>query len=224
MNNNREKLAIFDFCDTLVAFQTADAFVSFVFEKTHSKRMMVLRGIHSLLYKFRIVHILYRLFPNSSVNKRIIAYQLVGMDEDSINKLAKDYYTERIRPALIQDTVLELKRLQSAGYRIVLNSGGYEPYLNFFAADYNIKPEDLLCTRFIFKHGRCSGRFKGKDCMGEQKVVLMNERFDKEKVYSIVYSDSLSDLPLFKWANKSFIVEKYVDNNLNRAKIYEKKY
>lgn len=224
MDQSREKVAIFDFCDTLVAFQTADAFVMYVYKKKHSLIMRFLHILHLILVKMRVIHILSRMFPNASINKRITAFYLIGMKETDIIRYAKDYYEQMIKPSFILDTIQALKDYQHKGFRIVISSGGYEPYLRCFIEDFGIDPLDLICTKFHFFSGRFLGFFRGKDCMKQQKVIELNKRFSKELIYSIAYSDSMSDIPMLAWANKSYVVKKYCINNTNRANIYEKEF
>ena len=74
---------------------------------------------------------------------------------------------------------------------------------------YEIK--GYFATEIDCSQTRISGRFFGKDCLFQQKVVLLDQYLLENKIEyseSIVYSDSSSDLPLLKWANTAFVVSK----------------
>ena len=55
-----------------------------------------------------------------------------------------------------------------------------------------------------------SGKYSGENCHGEEKVKRYEEIYDK-KVIDEFYSDSYSDTPLAKLANKAYLVK---GNNL----------
>lgn len=52
-----------------------------------------------------------------------------------------------------------------------------------------------------------TGKYSGKNCHGEEKVVRLGERFPNAEVDEF-YSDSYSDTPLARLAKKAFIVKK----------------
>ncbi len=146
MQGSKEKIALFDFCETLVSFQTADAFVRFVGEATGSARVSRMLRIHHFLDRKGIIGRLYKLFPESSPGKRLVARGLKGFREDALDELAGRYYAQRLRPALIPEVVGRLRSLQRDGWRIVLVSGAYDSYLRFFAREYGIAQDDILAT------------------------------------------------------------------------------
>ena len=117
MQGSKEKIALFDFCETLVSFQTADAFVRFVGEATGSARVSRMLRIHHFLDRKGIIGRLYKLFPESSPGKRLVARGLKGFREDALDELAGRYYAQRLRPALIPEVVGRLRSLQRDGWR-----------------------------------------------------------------------------------------------------------
>lgn len=62
---------------------------------------------------------------------------------------------------------------------------------------------NFICTKFDKK----SGKIVGKNCYGEQKRILFEEKFGKTELDAF-YSDSLSDLPMMKISKKAFLVKK----------------
>lgn len=217
----KEKIALFDFCETLANFQTADPYVDFVRQNHSNPRMKFWHFFHKIAIKLKIVSILYRLFPDSSPNKRFILKQLSGLSYDVLEKDAQCYYEMQIKPNLIPRIISELKALKEEGYRIMLVSGGYNLYLKFFARDFGIHQDDIESTIIDFdSRNRCKGTFKGKDCLGNEKLKRLNHRFpEREGLFFYAYSDSESDMPFLKWADKGFVVRnvntpKWDNNNL----------
>lgn len=220
MLEGKERIALFDFCETLVSFQTADAFVAYVESVAENRWMRWVSFFHRLLRKSHILSLLFKMFPNGSVNKRLVALRLRGIPETEMYLHAQAYYEKMIRPALISAVVDQLHTLQSEGWRIVLVSGGYESYLVFFAREFNLLREDVIATRLQFRNGRCTGRFAGKDCMYNNKIEYLEHHFQKDKTESIAFSDSKSDLPLLLWADRGVVVAKKTSDSTHWGNEY----
>ena len=120
-----EKVAFFDFCETLTDFQTADAYVDFVRDATGRKRMRFLNALQLLMIKLRVIRVLTAMFPRKSINKRLKLFQLKGIPVSELDDLARRYYLERIRPHFIKRMIEELQELKANGYDVGLVSGGY---------------------------------------------------------------------------------------------------
>lgn len=204
---NKEKIAIFDFCETIANFQTADAFVVYVRENTKSKSMYRKEYFRLLLRKTRILAILSKLIKHSSINKRLVLWQLKGFSQEILEQFAEKYYNEKIRPNFIEPVISRLEELKKDGWRIVVISGGYEIYLRYFCIEFNIPLSDLIAVKIGFKDGLCNGQFDGGDRLWD-KVEQLDERFKRSSIDSIAFSDSITDLPLLLWANKSFVVRR----------------
>lgn len=206
-----EKVALFDFCETLVKFQTADRYVFYVCDKNNSRTVRRKKVIYEWCRKLQLILVASILFPHSSMNKRLILNRLRGLDKGYLETLAKEYYTSQIKPHLIEDTVDDLKRLQKDGFRIILLSGGYDIYLKRFAEEFGIS--DIISTSIGFKNDICTGRFKGKDCLWGNKIIMLEEycrqnNIEIDRHNSFSYSDSKSDLPMLNYVDNRVIVHR----------------
>ena len=211
---SQDKIAFFDFCETLVKFQTADRFIDYVRITTMNPRMIRIEKIMCFLQRVKVITFVELLLRRSySINKRLKLYQLKGFKLDRLNMLAQNYYDNVIKPNFIETTLCELIELKKRGYKICVVSGGYDLYLKFFVADYEV--DNLLCTKIKIKNGICTGMMDGRDCMSKYKVYLMDKLYFNHNFHSISFSDSSSDIPMLKWANESYVV-------INRNKIIPK--
>lgn len=215
-----EKLALFDFCETIANFQTADAYVDFVRERLNDSRMCRLERMQHFLRTIKFIQIIEKLTRyRFSINKRIKLWQLRDHNLSELQALAKEYYQERIKPNFIPEMVEKLSELKNQGYSIFLVSGGYDIYLCYFVDEYALA--GMISTRIGFKGGRCTGMFDGIDCLRDGKVKLLNHYFNSKPGYSVAFSDSITDLPFLKWVNEGFVVsrdctQKWANkNNLN---------
>jgi len=205
------KIAFFDFCETLVSFQTADAYVDYIRINISNPYMQFLDIMLRFLYRLKIIAVLNKLFPGNSWYKRMKLYQLRNLSKQFIERQAESYYREKIKPELIQPVVEEMKTLAENGYEICLVSAAYSIYLRHFAEEYNIR--HVLATEILFgtEGKRCLGRIKGTDCYGDEKVRKIMRHF-KDGLSgideSVSYSDSISDLPMLRFTNLAVVVSR----------------
>lgn len=202
------KVALFDFCETIANFQTGDAFVNYVAANYPISQNKRRNKIRHTLQRFKVISVIERLFPKSSFNKRLVLWQLKGYKQSTIENASREYYLNMVKPNLIPETIEQLRSLQENGWRILIVSAGYETYLKWFCQDYRIKISDLIAVKIKFnKRGVCLGRFDGGDRLWD-KVDILSKRFENQKIQSIAFSDGLSDLPMLMWADEGVVVRK----------------
>jgi HAD superfamily hydrolase (TIGR01490 family) len=207
------KLALFDFCGTIVSIQSADRFIDFVREHKKNKYNHVLEVIRIFLVNIGFFFILNKLFPYNNLHKRLKLYQLKGIKKSSLEKLALDYYKKILKHSLIPEIISELKQKQRDQYKTVIVSGGYSIYINYFSEDYNIDLKNVIATDISFdKNYICDGRIEGVDCVKRNKIVKLKRKIKNIENYNLkdsyAYSDSITDLPLLKFVGKGIVVSK----------------
>jgi HAD superfamily hydrolase (TIGR01490 family) len=206
-----KKLAFFDFCDTLVSFQTADAFVDYVRKMEGNTYMRFLDLVLIVLIKIRIIAAFNKFLPDAALGKKIKLLQLKGFTYEKLNNLAAIYYQEMIRPNLVKPVMAEMQRLAQQDYEICLVSAGYSIYLKYFTEEHQIK--HIISTEIAFDQSGnyCHGIILGKDCIRDEKVSRLKTYFAGQKVNykeSISYSDSKTDLPLLLLVGKGVVVSR----------------
>ena len=209
------KVALFDFCETLTDFQTADAFVDFVRQQSGSKRMQRMESLQEVLIKTKVIRVLSVLFPGRSINKRIKLFQLKGFTKEQLENYAKHYYIERIKPHFIKPVNEKLRSLQKDGYKVGLVSGGYGIYLRYFVEEFNL--DFCISSNVEICNGSCTGRLDGLDCLNQNKICLLEKYFPSAPIESIAFSDSRSDLPLLLWVKRGVVISRdkhqnWIDN------------
>lgn len=206
MPENKEKIVFFDFCGTLVPFQSAPRYINFVVNNDPHKAAKIRRKIRDVLEKWRVPKRLEHYSRGFFTQKEIELWPLKGYRQDELDNAAKRFYKEEIKPNLIPEVMKEYHRYQKEGYRIVLVSGGFGIYLKYFAAEHGIAANDIISSNVQIKRGKATGKLEGMDCMGHNKITLLEQRFVKTKIYSEALSDSYSDIPMLKWANRGIVV------------------
>jgi len=204
-----KKLVVFDFCETLVDLQSADKFIDYVIEKEKYNKYRFLNTLTNIFTKLGFLAIVSKLFPKLNLSKRLRLYQIKGVSKMAIDALAIQYYNEVLKHHKIKHLhELLLKHIDNKDH-ILIVSGGYAPYIKYFSEFYKLQYS--FATEIEFHNNRATGMFFGKDCLFNQKVVLIETYLKENKILfdeSIAYSDSISDLPLLRWADKAYVVSK----------------
>jgi HAD superfamily hydrolase (TIGR01490 family) len=197
-----EKLAIFDVDFTLTKRETLIEFYRFMLKKDpkhilHFPKVLV----SSILYGLKLV-------PLKKTKEYFISF-IDGVTEEDMKSHVKDFYEKRLSKILYKDSIDTIRKLKSEGYRIYLISASAEFYLNEL---YNIKEVDkVIGTRFICENRIHKSKMQGENCKGEEKVKRLMEELKKENIEvdfknSYMFSDSLSDLPLFNLVGKPYLI------------------
>ncbi|WP_396157207.1 HAD family hydrolase [Flavobacterium sp.] len=209
MKNNLKNLVIFDFCETLVDLQTADFFVDYIIKKEKYYQYLWLKKIDFFLKKSRILAVINKCFPKFNFSKRLKLYQIKGVSQEKVNQLAQDYYEEILMNNLIEPVYQLLESHSKNNDTILIISGGYLPYVKYFSEKHHI--ENYFATKIAYRFGKITGNFDESDCMFDQKVYLLEKFINETNIIyskSIVYSDSITDLPLLKWADEAVVISK----------------
>ena len=165
---DKKKVALFDFCDTIVSFQTANAFVEYAIHRF--KRRRGFYSLYKLVNKTKLISGFYYFFIGHGASKRIPLLFLKGIEKNDLECIAHDFYNERIRPNFIFPVLKQIKMRQEEEYQTIIVSGGYNIYIDFFAKEYGI--DCVLANEIIYKNNRCTGRY-GEECMGKNKVARL---------------------------------------------------
>ena len=205
---DKEKIAIFDFCETIVPFQSASAFVGYVARRHASLKHRFRWIIFKVLRRTRITSKLESLSKGKTSEKLLSLWVIKGLSYDKLDDASHSFYENVLRPAFIPEVIHELERRKADGYRIVLASGGYGIYLRYFAKEFGIAEQDMLSSNLEFINQTFSGRMTGLDCMRTNKLVLIEQLFNRDNTYCVAYSDSESDIPILTWADEGFVVKK----------------
>lgn len=203
----KEKVAIFDFCDTLVDFQTADAYVDFVRETKRKFSIVFKYYLFNFLSKIRFLDALEFLTHwRESIHKRFYLWQLKGVSEAELELLSLRYYNERVRTHLIDQTISLLKEYQSRNIQIWIVSGGYSIYLKHFVREFDV--DRLICSNIKMKNGKCIGKLDGLDCLNDNKVVLLKDAVPNYNEYIFIasLSDSITDIPILSFAHEGIVI------------------
>ena len=201
-----KKLVIFDFCGTLINFQTADRYVKFCVERLKDNKVVQCRRrLVQLMDKLRVFKIYNIIRPGNNWRKRMILWQIKGVKYDVCDMLAKTYFREELLPNVVQPVVEKLKGHLANGDRVCILSGGYDIYIKYFAQYFEI--QEYIASTIDFQNGYCTGKMQGLDCMRENKLIYFH-KIRKNNEFTVFYTDSSSDIPLLKIVDEKIVISK----------------
>ena len=202
-----KKLVIFDFCGTLISFQTADRYVKFCVERLKDNKVVHWR--HRLIRVMDVLRI-FKIYNNicsaNNWRKRMVLWQLKGVSFEQCDQFAKAYFEDELLPNVVAPVVEKLKEHLVQNDRVVILSGGYDIYIKYFAAHFGIR--EYVSSRITFENNRCLGKMDGKDCMRANKIEFLQPLLKGET--TICYTDSVSDLPILELVDQAVVVSKQV--------------
>ncbi|MBQ4508075.1 MAG: haloacid dehalogenase-like hydrolase [Paludibacteraceae bacterium] len=200
----KKNIVIFDFCGTLISFQTADRYVDYCRKhlcyKSINRRYYILR----LLERLRIFKIANKIWKRNNLHKKIVLYQLKGVSKTDCERMAQDYFREELLPNVIDVILQRLYEHKQQGDEIWILSGGYDIYIKYFAEYFGISR--WKTSSIQFENGRCTGHISGEDCMSKAKVTYFRKICNAQENTTIFYSDSISDLPLLRTVHYGIVV------------------
>ncbi|MBS1537290.1 MAG: HAD-IB family hydrolase [Bacteroidetes bacterium] len=197
-------VALFDFCDTLFDGQSINLFLDYLYKK--EKNWLIKTQIKAR-----------KLFSNSPKDddlslehKNFLFSPLKGKDKKLMETIAFDFNNEILLKREHKNVVERLHWHQKLGHTIIILSGGFDIYLQYYAQTYNI--EKVVSTALLFENDNFLGI--DEECLGAKKItklkkILFWEDVDWEHSYS--YSDSKSDIPLLSLTGNSFVIHNKQD-------------
>ena len=196
------KLAIFDVDYTITKKETLLEFYKFMLKRDPRLIRFAPRALAaSFFYVFKV-------FDASRAKENFISF-IDGMKQEELLELTKEFYKKTLSHIFYEDAIDTMKRLKNKGYKIYLISASAQFYLDQF---YNIQEVDkVIGTIFKCEQGKYSRKIDGENCKGQSKVkrllaVIKEENIEVDFKQSYMFSDSLSDSPLFELVGHPYLI------------------
>lgn len=197
-----EKLAIFDVDYTLTKSETLMELFLFMLKKNPRLIKYAFKCIYSSLFY------ILRIYSAKKAKESFISF-IEGMEEKHLQGIIREFYENKLSKIIYNDALEYMKKYKNQGYKIYLISASYEFYLNEL---YNIKEVDkIIGTKLKMSEGKYSNFIDGENCKGEEKVKRLLLDLEKDGIEvnfkeSVMFSDSLSDLPLFNLVGRGYLI------------------
>src|SRR6187402_268924 len=133
------QLVIFDFCETLVNFQSGDRFVDFIIERENYRKYKWVDYLNKILVKTRALAVVRQFSPELNPSKRMKLFQIKGISNEKVEQYAREFYEQKVIPNLIAPIYELLQSHLKNGDHVLVSSGGYAPYIKIFSEKHGIK-------------------------------------------------------------------------------------
>ena len=141
----------------------------------------------------------------------LIAYKLQIISNHRAKEIMLRYYfnqlcerfTSQVLPSLIRSKALrEIDRFKKIGAEVVIVSASPENWLSYWCQSSGVK---WLATKMDIAENKITGRIKGRNCYGEEKVRRIKEAYDLTNFSSAnCYGDTSGDRAMLALANVKF--------------------
>ena len=191
-----QKIIAFDFDGTIT---NKDSFIEFI--KFSKGKFQFCAGF--LFFSPVLVAMKLRLIANWKVKQLVISYFFKGVSLQQFNEWCEQFCTKietTIRPKFAET----LEKYKQNNCEICIISASVENWLLPWAEKIGIST--VLATQLeVNKNQVITGRLRGKNCYGQEKVNRLLEAFpERETYYLIAYGDSSGDKELPAFADESY--------------------
>ena len=191
-----QTIAVFDFDETLI---TIDSLPDF-FLRSFGLKQLLIKGPSFLptLVRFKL-----GLISNTIAKEALLRTFLVDVSPQAFTDLCVDYQARLIS----KTNPVALKRLrwhQRQGHTVIVMSASLEDWVKPWAKQYGVGT--VIASRLEITKGRITGKLKGLNCYGPEKVVRLLAEFPHRDTYRLyVYGDGKSDAEILAFSDEPFL-------------------
>jgi HAD superfamily hydrolase (TIGR01490 family) len=200
-----QPISIFDLDRTITRKGTWSPFLVFAASKLGPWRLALVPAaiVAMLAYKSSAIsrRRLKEVMQRIMIGKRVSRERMAGVADAFADQcMAMGVYPEAV--TLIQSE-------QAAGRRVMIATAAHHFYLDALARRLGV--DDVIGTCSVWRGGELSSRIAGDNCYGEAKrekikAYAWDHAIERTHTHIRFYSDHISDLPTFEWADEAIAV------------------
>lgn len=196
--NSSKVIAVFDFDGTITTVDTLFDFIRFYYG--FPRLIVGLFVLSPILILFKLGFI-----PNDKAKELLFSYFFKGKTLSEFNAICEKY-KNRINQTLRSQAIDKIRFHQQQGHIVLINSASIYNWILPWAQSVGI--EKVVGTEIEVKEGVITGKFKGENCYGVEKVKRFLELYPYRDTYQLyVYGDSSGDKPFLDIADFPFYKE-----------------
>jgi phosphatidylglycerophosphatase C len=190
----KKRLVLFDFDGTITTKDTFIEFIKFYHGPTRFVTGFVLLSPVLVAYKLKLL-------ANWKAKEKVLTWFFKNEPLDTFTAKC-DEFTVSVLPNLIRPKALEAIHKMEKDYDIVVVSASAENWVSPWCRANNLH---IIGTTLEVVDGKLTGKIKGKNCFGVEKVNRIKEKYDLVSYTEILaYGDSSGDKEMFELAHKHF--------------------
>lgn len=186
-------LALFDFDGTVTTRETMPDFVRRAVPPL--RRALGVPAFAPMFAGYRM-----GLVAGTTIRNAVTAFGFRGVPVARVRAAGRRFATEYIPTVLRPEALQRIAWHRAQGDVVALVSGGLDFYLAPWCEQHGL---ELICSSLEIRGDRLTGRYRGAQCVGEEKARRVRERYDLgsyERCYA--YGDTHEDeamLALAQW-------------------------
>ena len=195
MEKQTEDLALFDFDKTITDRDTFFHFMCYACGKT--KVILVMFRF----FPYVILHFA-GFFDGGKLKELFLKRLIGGWTASRIEEVASKYTSDRLGSIVRNSALKEIRKHREKNADIAIVSASPSIWIKFFAQEQGV---DLLATELELIDDVVTGRLKGINCRGKEKVERIKKKYDLSKYTNIfAYGDSSGDKEMLELANHKY--------------------
>lgn len=185
-------IAVFDFDNTLTTKDSLMPFLKFIVGKWRYFGGLIVCSPILMAY-------LLKLTPNWKAKEFVLKYFLKNLTVEELDKLSKKF-AHRVIPKLIRDEAMErVKWHRKQEHELIIVSASLDNYLAAWGEKEGF--QRVISTQLEENEGLITGKIRGKNCYGQEKVNRLQAALGDLSQYCIyAYGDSDGDRQLLNIA------------------------
>ena len=198
-------LSVFDLDRTLTIHGTWSPFLLFAARRRSPWRLIFVPLVVALMAAYK-AGVLTRKQLKQAMHRLMLGG---AVDLDAVTDLADAYAEHSLTRNVHADAIASIAAETAAGRRVVIASAAHLFYLEAIASQLGVT--DVVGTASMWRRRDLTPRIAGENCYGESKRRMLEhwlrgQEIDRTKVHIRFFSDDLSDLPTFEWADEAVAV------------------
>lgn len=143
-----------------------------------------------------------KLISNQRAKERILSFFFKDMPDTSFRREC-ELFAKQVLPGLLRPKALEqIEKLKKDRCIVVIVSASPENWIEHWAEKNGL---ELIASQLEIVDGKLTGKIKGKNCHGPEKVRRILEKYvvkEYDEIYA--FGDTKGDLPMLALATQKF--------------------
>lgn len=202
-------LALFDFDGTITTHETMPGFMRRAV--TPLRRALGVPVFAPMLAGYRM-----GLVSGTAIRSAVTMFGFRGVPVAQVHAAGERFATEYLPTALRPEAMQRIAWHQAQGDKVVLVSGGLDVYLAPWCRQHGL---DLICSALETRGDRLTGRYRGAQCVSEEKARRVRERYDLAAyAQCYAYGDTHEDDAMLALAQRRHLKGKEVEAAQERGR------
>jgi len=192
----KKRIAFFDFDGTITTKDTLLEFIKFCKGKIRFYAGFLLHSHYLVAYKLKII-------SNQKAKEKILTYFFQNIPLPEFQNYCEQF-GQQVLPGLIRPQALrEIEKFHKAGVTVVIVSASPENWISGWARSLKLS---LIATQLEINNEQLTGKIKGFNCHGQEKVRRIKETYDLSAYAEIyAYGDTSGDKPMLALAQYAYM-------------------